>query len=343
MKPAPIRGATATCAPGKGGLLDTLFDLDGPSEFDRDGLKARLDALAARSIRIGGSSWKYEGWLGQIYSPSRYRTRGKFSKKLFEETCLNEYATVFPTVCGDFAFYQFPTMSFWEKLFRQTPASFRWGFKIPEQITVPAWPMHRRYGALAGRENPAFLDSELLENSLLRALAPWKSQVGVLIFEFGAMRQASLSSPDGFVKALDPFLDRLPGSWPYAIEVRNPEFLAPDYFACLRAHGVSHVYNAWTRMPELADQIAIREMAEETQRRLDDQTRTRLFVGPAPEQPAVKRLRDLANRLACEQAQLDARRTDAEPPLILTPLRRRKSDRMALPGLMDLATANDRV
>lgn len=259
MKPAPIRGATATCAPGKGGLLDTLFDLDGPSEFDRDGLKARLDALAARSIRIGGSSWKYEGWLGQIYSPSRYRTRGKFSKKLFEETCLSEYATVFPTVCGDFAFYQFPTMSFWEKLFRQTPASFRWGFKIPEQITVPAWPMHPRYGALAGRENPAFLDSQLLENSLLRALAPWKSQVGVLIFEFGAMRQASLSSSDGFVKALDPFFDRLPAGWPYAIEVRNPEFLAPDYFACLRAHGISHVYNAWTRMPELADQIAIRE------------------------------------------------------------------------------------
>ena len=242
--------------------MDTLFDLDGHPDapaFDREGLKARLDALAAKNIFIGGSSWKYEGWLGQIYSPSRYGTRGRFSKKLFEETCLAEYASVFPTVCGDFAFYQFPTVAYWEKLFRQTPAPFRWGFKIPEQITVPVWPMQPRYGALAGRENPAFLDGALLEGALLRALEPYRERVGVLIFEFGTIRHGSISTVDGFVKALDPFLASLPTGWPCAVEVRNAEFLRPEYFACLRAHGVSHVYNAWTRMPEITEQIAIRE------------------------------------------------------------------------------------
>src|SRR5262249_30225358 len=40
-------------------------------------------------------------------------------------------------------------------------------------------------------------------------------------------------------------------------EVRNPELLEPDYFGCLRAHGVAHVYNGWSRMPELRRQIAI--------------------------------------------------------------------------------------
>ena len=237
--------------------MDTLFDLGEKPAFDRDKLRDRLHALASRRIFIGGSSWKYEGWLGQIYSRPRYRVRGRFSKKLFEETCLSEYASVFPAVCGDFSFYQFPVDTFWAKLFRQAPESFRWGFKIPEQITVPAWPVHPRYGALAGLENPTFLDSALLDHAFLGALEPYRQQVGVLIFEFGVFRQRSLETAAGFVKALDPFLARLPAGWMFAVEIRNAEFLSPDYFACLRAHGVTHVYNAWTRMPEITEQIAI--------------------------------------------------------------------------------------
>ena len=45
------------------------------------------------------------------------------------------------------------------------------------------------------------------------------------------------------------------------IPIRNAEFLAPDYFSCLRNHGVAHVYNAWSRMPELGRQIAIPDSA----------------------------------------------------------------------------------
>ena len=231
-----------------------LFD-EPPSEggFDREGLRDRLADLAARRIYVGGSSWKYEGWLGQIYSREKYELRGRFSKKRFEETCLSEYAQLFPTVCGDFAFYQFPTEAFWEKLFRQTPANFRWGFKVPEQITVQKWPVHPRYGALAGRENPDFLNARLLQSSLLAALETYRQQVGVLIFEFGRQRTTELPE---FVRALDAFLDRLPQGWRYAVEIRNPEFLQPGYFACLRAHGVTHVFNAWSRMPEIQEQMA---------------------------------------------------------------------------------------
>ena len=89
--------------------MRTLFD--DLSDFDRDRLAARLSALADRKIFIGTSSWKYVGWLDQIYSRARYTSRGRFAKKRFEAECLAEYAEVFPIVCGDFAFYQFPTPS----------------------------------------------------------------------------------------------------------------------------------------------------------------------------------------------------------------------------------------
>jgi uncharacterized protein YecE (DUF72 family) len=237
--------------------VDTLFNLNDAPAFDRDQLRDRLHRLAVRGVCVGGSSWKYEGWVDQIYSRDRYQARGRFSKKLFEETCLSEYATVFPTVCGDFAFYQFPSEAYWTKLFRQTPAQFRWGFKVPEQITVPTWPVHPRYGALAGLDNPTFLDSTLLEQAFLRALEPHRQQVGVLIFEFGNLRAKNFAGVRDFVKSLDPFLSRLPADWRYAVEIRNAEFLAPEYFDCLRAHNVAHVYNAWTRMPEIAEQIAL--------------------------------------------------------------------------------------
>ena len=220
--------------------MDTLFD-----DFDRDQLRDRLQTLAARKILIGGSSWKYEGWLGQIYSRWRYQTRGRFSRKLFEDTCLNEYAATFPTVCGDFTFYQFPSEAMWSKLFRQTPDTFRWAFKVPEQITVPG--------------NPTFLDAALFNESFLRPLELYRNQVGILIFEFGTFREKTFETPSQFIQALDPFLDQLPVGWRYAVEIRNAEFLVPDYFACLRAHNVPHVYNAWTRMPEIGDQFAILE------------------------------------------------------------------------------------
>jgi uncharacterized protein YecE (DUF72 family) len=61
-----------------------------------------------------------------------------------------------------------------------------------------------------------------------------------------------------FVSLLDPFLDKLPQTFRYAVEIRNPEFLTPDYFDCLRAHNVTHVYNAWSRMPEIKTQLALK-------------------------------------------------------------------------------------
>jgi uncharacterized protein YecE (DUF72 family) len=232
-----------------------------PDAFPRDLLADRLRQLAARNILIGGSSWKYEGWLGQIYRRERYLSRGRFSKKLFEAECLREYSEVFPTVCGDFAFYQFPTQEFWSKLFGHAPDHFRFAFKVPEQITCKVFPSHPRYGAQAGRENPSFLDAGVFEEMFVRPLLPHRPKTALFIFEFGAFGPRSFHDVGEFVDRLDPFLAQLPQEFRYAVEIRNPAFLEKDYFSCLRAHNVAHVYNAWSKMPELRHQIAIADSA----------------------------------------------------------------------------------
>src|SRR5258705_9642320 len=136
--------------------MDTLFPLF-DSDDDRPPLAARLapklHALADQGVFFGTSSWKYPGWLGSIYSPERYLTRKKFSHAKFEAQCLHEYAETFPTVSGDFTFYQFPAPSMWAKVLSAVPATFTFGLKAPESVTVLRWPTHARYGKRAGQQN----------------------------------------------------------------------------------------------------------------------------------------------------------------------------------------------
>ena len=218
-------------------------------------LARRLAVLSQQDIFIGTSSWKYEGWLNQIYTPRRYTTRGKFSQKKFEEGCLNEYAETFPVVCGDFSFYQFPSDDYWRHLFGSAPSKLRFAFKVPEEITVKVHPTHARYGPRAGLENEAFLNADIFRAMFFEPLQPYAERCAAFIFEFGTFPKQAFENADHFLARLDPFLGALPAGGRYSVEIRNPEFLGPDYFTILRAHNVAHVFNAWSRMPPIHKQI----------------------------------------------------------------------------------------
>jgi len=230
-----------------------LFD-DRPP-FDRERLASSLRALADRRIFIGTSSWKYPGWMGQIYSREAYLARGVFSERRFEAECLREYSATFPVVCGDFSFYQFPSPAYWSRLFASAPRSLHFAFKAPEEITAKVFPGHPRYGPRAGLVNPSFLDAGRFREAFLQPLEPYRGQVATLIFEFGTFSKRSYSEVRPFVEDLDRFLASLPSGFRYSVEIRNPEFLGPEYFHCLTSRGVAHVFNSWTRMPELGAQI----------------------------------------------------------------------------------------
>jgi uncharacterized protein YecE (DUF72 family) len=238
----------------------TLFRLENATEDptpQAHRLASKLRALAEQGVYIGTSSWKYDGWLGSIYRQDRYLTRGKFSKAKFEEGCLSEYAETFPTVCGDLTFYQFPSEQYWAKLFDATPENFVFGFKVPEDITVSTWPTHARYGRRAGLANEHFLDPRTFERFFTARLAPYGKRVGPLIFEFGTFNKSTFPTRADFMARLDPFLKALPEGFRYAVEIRNQEYLTPEYFQLLASHNTAHVFNAWTRMPTLDQQAEL--------------------------------------------------------------------------------------
>jgi len=236
-------------------MIPSLFNDDDHSQARR--LGPTLRSLAAEGVYLGTSSWKYEGWLGTIYDRDRYVSRGRFSKKKFEADCIREYAETFPTVGADFSFYQFPAPDFWSHLFTGLPEDFSFGMKVPEEITVLRWPSHARYGPRAGTTNQHFLDTSLFERAFSGVLTPHRRHVAVMMFEFGAFSRDEFPDVAAFLERLDGFLGALPAGWPYAVEIRNEEFLGPEYFGVLARHNVAHVFNAWTRMPTLAEQIAM--------------------------------------------------------------------------------------
>ena len=234
----------------------SLFDADETPPLAAR-LAPALRSLAQRGVYFGTSSWKYEGWLGSIYTQERYVTRGRFSRKKFEAECLREYAETFPVVGGDFSFYQFPTPEYWANLFHGLPQTFVFGLKVPEEITVKRWPGHARYGNRAGRLNEHFLDVAHFERAFTQVLKPHRDHVAVLMFEFGSFGPTDFPGVSDFIQSLERFLQALPIGWYYAIEIRNKEYLVPDYFKLLARYNVAHVFNAWTRMLAIADQMAL--------------------------------------------------------------------------------------
>jgi hypothetical protein len=66
--------------------------------FKRENIKNRVEALAAQGVYVGTLSWKYEGWMDQLYTPARYEYRGKLAKTRFQQDYLREYAAVFKRV-----------------------------------------------------------------------------------------------------------------------------------------------------------------------------------------------------------------------------------------------------
>ena len=117
--------------------------------------------------------------------------------------------------------------------------------KVWEEITIPVYAQHARYGVKAGKPNKRFLDSQAFIELVLQQYrdVKFQSHAGPFLFEF--QRHGLLASE--FLSRLDAFLGALPTDFRYAVEIRNPGLLGERYARILEKHGVAHVYNHWTR------------------------------------------------------------------------------------------------
>ena len=125
-------------------------------------LAPKLRSLADRGVYIGTSSWKYEGWLGDIYTGSQVRdARQVLAERSSRRRAWPNTPRRFPSSAATSASTSSRAIRSGRSCSRRRPAGLRFGFKVPEDITCAKWPTHARYGARKGMENHHFLDAEV--------------------------------------------------------------------------------------------------------------------------------------------------------------------------------------
>lgn len=215
---------------------------------------ATLAEAVPATIRFGTSSWTYPGWTGLIYS-GRYPASGASARML------GEYARwpLFRTVGIDSFFYRPPSAATLQSYREQLPPTFPCLSKVWERITARTIGGPRGTPG-RGEPNPDWLNAELFTTAVLDPMREhFAGHLGPLIFEFGAIPAREKIGPSEFASALDRFFAALPREPQFAVEIRNPEFLSSEYFAVLRQHGVAHLFNAWTRMPPIGEQLLLHD------------------------------------------------------------------------------------
>jgi uncharacterized protein YecE (DUF72 family) len=229
------------------GLFDDAVALPPP--------RAELVALARRlppHVRFGTSTWTYDGWTGDVYHRAY---RGPQPARRLEEYV--RYP-LFGTVGIDSAFYEPPSVEVLAAYARALPPGFPCVSKVWDRITARRFNRDPRWGNLAGQRNPDFLNAALFKEAVLAPYArAFRDHAGAFVFEFQTMREADLPDPAAWADELDAFLGELPREFRYAVELRNPELLTAAHGAVLARHGVAHVFNSWTAMPAIGEQLEL--------------------------------------------------------------------------------------
>lgn len=232
-----------------------LFDRDDRGSDDDAGHTQELERLRAglpEQLRLGTSSWTFPGWAGLVY----HRRYG--SQRSFLRDSLGEYAThpLMRTVGIDRGYYAPIPREELAAYARQLPEDFRAAVKVWQQVTMPGYPRHPRFGAKAGQANADFLRPDLfadavhapVKDAFAQSMGPWIVEIAPSPFPI---------DPAWFCEKLGTFLKEAPRDFPLAVELRDRTLLGPAYVRTLHEHGASHVFNYWSRMPDLATQMSV--------------------------------------------------------------------------------------
>ena len=228
---------------------------DRPAPAELPPPRPELVVLAAAlppGIKFGTASWTVDGWTGDVYHRS-YRGAQPAAR-------LEEYVRypLFRTVGINSAFYESPSERILHAYARALPEGYSCVVKVWDRITARRFIRDQRWGPLAGQLNPDFLDARLfLDHVLAHYARAFSRHALCFVFQFQAMRGTDLLDAEEWAERLDRFFRQLPPDFRYAVELRNAELMTDHHGAVLQRHGVAHVFNSWTEMPPIGEQVEL--------------------------------------------------------------------------------------
>lgn len=188
-------------------------------------------------LLYGTSSWSEKSWAGVFY-PAGLPAREQ----------LVHYATQFSTVEADVTYYRVPDAHMVRGWAAKTPEGFRLAAKFPRSIV---------HAGESAQPDPArVLVRELAVPDLERFLSAMEqlgAKCGPLVLQLPYFNLKVFASLDAFLERLLPFLDALPRTFRYGVEVRNKAWIGERLLGELRARNVALVWVDIAYMPHPAD------------------------------------------------------------------------------------------
>jgi len=164
------------------------------------------------SLYIGTSAFTAAGWEGTFYPPC-----------MKPADYLSYYATKFNSVEIDSTFYRTPSKSTVQGWERKTPPGFVFAAKVPSLVT------HDR----------VLVDCDAEFKEFVQTMDLLGDKLGPLLLQFGYFNKKTFVGVNDFLARLKPFLKKLPKDHKFAVEIRNKNWLVPQFVEALREHGVT--------------------------------------------------------------------------------------------------------
>jgi len=163
-------------------------------------------------IRIGTSAFTANGWPGTFYPDG-----------LPEREYLTYYATKFDTVEVDSTFYRTPSKATVQGWANKTPEGFIFAGKVPQVVT------HEK----------VLVDCDAEFKEFVQTMDLLGDKLGPLLLQFGYINKKAFVGVNDFLARLKPFLKKFPKDHKFALEIRNKNWLVPQFVEALRERGVA--------------------------------------------------------------------------------------------------------
>ncbi len=164
------------------------------------------------SLCIGTSAFTAAGWEGSFYPPG-----------MKPADFLSFYATRFNSVEVDSTFYRTPSKATVQGWANKTPEGFIFAGKVPQVVT------HEK----------VLVDCDAEFKEFVQTMDLLGDKLGPLLLQFGYFNKKAFVGVNDFLARLKPFLKKFPKDHKFAVEIRNKNWLVPQFVETLRERGVA--------------------------------------------------------------------------------------------------------
>jgi uncharacterized protein YecE (DUF72 family) len=207
-------------------------------------------------LRLGTSSWNYPGWVGMVWDR-------EYPENNLSRYGLSAYAKhpLFKTVSIDRGFYRPMNVAQFAGYAAQVDQDFRFVVKAPSLVTDA---VIRDESGRSMRTNLNFLNpTEAVQLFVGPALEGLRHKLGALVFQISPLPNSLLARIPEMIDRLHQMLNAIPDfqdkapDGVVAVEVRDPQWLTPQFVQALRDTKATYCMGLHAKMPPITEQLPI--------------------------------------------------------------------------------------